>query len=394
MRRRTFCLGLPLGLGLGLGAAGCAGPPAAARPARPPSLALTAPAPGIVYQQDVHGRAAVPVAGHGAGAGAAIEARFTALRGGRGHGWRRVARADAGGAFTGRVPLAAGWYRAEFRAHTAGGPSAPAEVPRVGVGEVFLIAGHYVAQGGDINLPGSRDERVVTIPLPPAGQRRYERTGAPADLPPLAGAPFTDAVAPAPFGHGPYFWARFGELLAARRDVPVLLLNAAFGGTSLEHWAKSVRREGFGHGFVRADLRMPYRNVENALHRYLRATGLRALLADQGQNDWPEPDAARIAANYRTWLEAARADAAWPDLAAVVNRQTPGLRHHAVRAAQERVLREVPACFAGPDYDRLAPADRYDGIHLSAAGAARAAALWADALDAAFWQRSRPCPPR
>jgi hypothetical protein len=59
---------------------------------------------------------------------------------------------------------------------------------------------------------------------------------------------------------------------------------------------------------------------------------------------------------------------------------------------QERMIRQ-PHCFAGPDYDTLAKADRPDDIHLGLAGQAHAARLWAEALDAAFFRTAQPWVP-
>ena len=50
---------------------------------------------------------------------------------------------------------------------------------------------------------------------------------------------------------------------------------------------------------------MPYAQLEHAITRYCAVTGVRAILADQGQNDWPERDEDRIFANYRAWIEQA-----------------------------------------------------------------------------------------
>ncbi|HTH45903.1 MAG TPA: sialate O-acetylesterase [Candidatus Limnocylindria bacterium] len=258
------------------------------------------------------------------------------------------------------------------------------------------MVGHSVAQGGDLNLDGATDDRVSTIAWPAdsgATLHDYERTADPKFLPLPVGAHFSDGVIPVPFGHGPYFWAQFAERMVQSQDVPVLLLNAAFGGTSLEHWAKSARGESFGHSFVKSELRMPYINLHHALRRYARVTGVRAILADQGQNDWPEKDGEKVFANYVAWVDQARTDLGFPELAVVVNRATPPDTRRTIREVQERVIREVPYCFPGPDYDTLAPADRYDGVHLSAPGLTNAARLWAQALPAGFFQKVKPYQP-
>jgi hypothetical protein len=261
------------------------------------------------------------------------------------------------------------------------------------VGEVFVVVGHSVAHGGGINLPGATDDRVNTVALPAGDmemRRQYKFTGKADVLPPLVGTQFGSNVLPAPAGNGTYFWAAFAERVAKSQKVPVLLFNAAFGGTSLEHWAQSARGEPFEHPFVSSALRMPYIRLQHTLTRYCAVTGLRAILADQGQNDWPEPDTAKIVANYITWIEQAREDAHAPDLTVVVNRQSPPDGTGSVRRAQDEMIARVPHCFPGPDYDTLAKEDTTDRVHLSELGARKAAALWADALTAEFFRKARP----
>ena len=372
------------------------------RPAHPPDdsrLKITSPANRLIFQRDHSGRASIPIAGTSSLIGSTVEAFLTSL----GHPvltneWRNVAVVRDDGSFSGRLDAPAGWYRMELRIKQGTSESARASLERVGVGEVFLVVGHSVAQGGDINLPGSSDDRVNTVALDldhPETQRDYERTADTKYLPELVGVPFASKVHPAPFGHGTYFWARFGELVARKENVPVMIFNAGFGGTSLEHWAKSARGEAFDHSFVKSPLRMPYINVRNTWQRYISVTGVRAVLADQGQNDSNEPDANIVFNNYRTWVDQARKDIGYPQLAVVVNRQSPYMMPRAVfRQAQERMILEVPNCFAGPDYDRLAPEDRYDHVHLSLSGLEQAARLWAEAMDAGFFAKSLPYQPK
>jgi xylan 1,4-beta-xylosidase len=358
-------------------------------------LMITSPANRLVFQRNQKGLASIPIAGRTTLPDAVIETRLVSVNPPSQAGdWERVTTVQTDGTFRGHLEAKAGWYTLELRALPAQGSAAVAQEERLGVGEVFIVVGHSVAQGGDINLPGSADDRVNTIALEPDRERDYERTGDPGLLPALTGGAFTASVKPAPFGHGPYFWARFGELVARRENVPALILNAAFGGTSLEHWAKSARGEQFEHGFVRSAIGMPYVNLRNALLRYASVTGVRALLADQGQNDAGQTDATVVFENYRTWVAQARKDLGHPELAVLVNRQTPHPNRTAIRQAQERMIREMAHCFPGPDYDQLADADRYDRIHLSAAGAEQAAQMWAAALDAEFFSRSVPYQPR
>lgn len=360
-------------------------------------LTLTSPASRLVYQRGLDGTALLRIAGSGAAPGAMLEARLSPVNSSNTtERWQPLGTARADGSYDEHLRAKGGWYRLDVRTKTRRSETI-ATVDRVGVGEVFIVVGHSVAHGGRTNLAGATDDRVNTIAWPTnsdAARKDYERTADPQFLPPLLGTHFANGVVPGPFGHGTYFWAQFAERVARAQDVPVLLLNAAFGGTSLEHWAKSARGERFEHSFVKSALRMPYINLHHALRHYAAVTGVRAILADQGQNDWPEPDARKVFTNYLAFVEQARTDLGFPELAVMVNRATPPGNKPAIRRAQERMIREVPHCFAGPDYDTLAKADRYDGVHLSESGLPHAAQLWAESLTPTFFQRAIPFQPR
>ncbi len=362
------------------------------------TLRLHSPAEGLVFQRDQHDMARIPISGICSREAERVEARALAADAvSESIPWKSVDAAPAQGLFAGDLTLKSGWYRLEVRQVVPEEPaSSPVTVEGVGVGEVFIVVGHSVAQGGVINLAGAVDERARTIALSADETgllKRYEGTADPRFLPALVGSPFVNGVKPAPFGHGTYFWAQFAEAMVKRHEVPVLVLNAAFGGTSLEHWAKSSRGEMFEHSFVNARIGMPYANLRNAFKHYVAHTGLRALLSDHGQNDWTQDNEEPIRSNYRIWIEQARIDLGFEKLAVVVNRQSVGDRKQ-VRVAQERVIREVPHCFAGPDYDTLEIDDREDGIHLSRGGGEKAAAMWAAAMDVDFLKRAEPFIPQ
>jgi len=78
----------------------------------------------------------------------------------------------------------------------------------------------------------------------------------------------------------------------------------------------------------------------------------------------------------------------------VVNRRSPPGDAAQIRRVQERVIQEVPHCVAGPDSDTFGEGDTVDKIHLSEAGARKAARLWADAMDVDFFKAAVPLPPK
>ena len=79
----------------------------------------------------------------------------------------------------------------------------------------------------------------------------------------------------------------------------------------------------------------------------------------------------------------------FPELAVVVNRQSPpgGVNH--VRRVQERMIQECPHCFPGADYDTLASEDTIDKIHLSASGATKGRAPLGGDAERGFSSRQR-----
>ncbi len=358
------------------------------------STRVVLPVSRIVYQRDLDNAAVIPVRGYCPNNATAVEARLLAREEGQGvtTKWVSINIDKREGRFSGYITASAGWYDLEIVIKQRKKQIASTTVERVGIGEVFIAVGHSVAQGGDINLEGAQDDRVITVKANNKADEYnnfYLKTG---DLQYLPGLIFSQAstdVALAPFGHNSYFWSKFAEYVAIKNNVPVLILNAAFGGTSLEHWAKSSRGEQFEHGFVKSAIRMPYINLYNALKKYGAVTGVRALLADQGQNDNQRKNADSIFYDYRDFVQQARKDVGYDQLTIVVNRQVPSIAPW-IKNVQERMLRE-PNTFPGPDYDKdLVKDDKYDGIHLSEQGMRKAAVLWSDALTPEFFSTIKP----
>lgn len=358
---------------------------------------ITAPQSRIVYQRRNDNKTLVPVKGAFSKKATQIEARLVTRKKGQGKTskWQQIKHINADGNFWGSIEGWGGWYDLEVRCKTDESQWMVTKLERVGIGEVFIAVGHSVAQGGEINGEGATDDRVSTVALGEKQEsfdKKYLTTADPAYLPDPVFAQAATGIAHAPFGHSNYFWSKFAELVVQKENVPVLIFNAAFGGTSLEHWAKSSQHIQFEHGFVRSAIRMPYINLLNTFKKYIILTGLRALLADQGQNDGGQKDAAIILSNYKTFVQQAREDLNFPKLEVVVNRQMPK-DAPAVRAAQESMIKQ-PYCFPGPDYDKdLLEEDHVDGIHLSLSGVEKAAHLWSNALTPAFFNKVEPWPP-
>jgi hypothetical protein len=361
------------------------------------SLTIISPVTRIVYQRDLNNKAAVFVKGNCPANTTTIEARLIAREKGQGVStkWATISNEINNNNYSGTITAQAGWYNLEVCAKNKNKKLAQATLERVGIGEVFVVVGHSVAQGGEINLEGATDDRVSTVAVNEKSEtfnNSYLKTGDMKYLPDPVFVHASTNIAHAPFGHNSYFWSKFADNVAKKNNVPVLIYNAAFGGTSLEHWSKSSQGIQFEHGFVRSNIRMPYINLYNTLKKYIPLTGIRALLADQGQNDNGRKSEDSVLTDYKIFMQQARKDLDDDQLTVVVNRQTPSNALW-IRNVQERMLKE-PNAFKGPDYDKdLNKEDKYDGIHLSKSGLEKASVLWADALTPEFFSTVKPWMP-
>ena len=349
-----------------------------------------------IQQRDNLNRAIVKVSGQTETFGVVrVRCRFVPVQGGVDTGWLDLSL--SGTTFSGLPVVNGGWYMLVIEGlNVIGTAVEKANVERVGIGEVFLVAGHSVAHGDANPIAGSISDRISAIPLPGEPYAKpYGDSGLASDLPDMKFVQYGSGIRPAPFGTNQYFWSKFAGTLSDRVNVPVMIMNAGFGGSNLVHWAMSSQGQQFQHGFIRSDIGMPYANVRNALNKYARLTGIRAILADHGQNDYDSRDETAILTNYQTWVTQARTDLGFTKLAVLINRQTPYITmpnvDHGVwiRRVQDRMT-TFPDCFPGPDYDLLTVSDRYDHIHLTPAGQEKAAQMWSEAVSQTFWNGSTP----
>ncbi|MBO0951215.1 hypothetical protein [Fibrella forsythiae] len=347
-------------------------------------LQLTSPLPNQVYQRNAQGRAYVSIKGTCPTDVVSLEVICTPGIAGR---LQTATIPVINGAFTAVTILEQGDYTMVVSPVKASGKDTAAAITqKVGIGEVFVVWGHSVAQGDDrFHLGGATDPRVFTVGIDMTANganAHYNTTGDAADLP-SAIVPYASDVVPGPYGSSTHFWAKFAEKITLKYNVPTMLLNAAFGGTNLEQWYKSITKTPFEHGFVDYRLGFPYINLKNAFTKYTSVSGFRAMLVDHGANDWQNTDYEAIFGYFKGIIEQARIDSKSPKAAVVVNRATP-FGKTGIRGVQQRVISDVAYCFAGPDYDAqiLEEADFIDSghIHLSVQGQAKAAQAWADAI--------------
>jgi Carbohydrate esterase, sialic acid-specific acetylesterase/Secretion system C-terminal sorting domain len=356
-------------------------------------IQVTFPANRIVLQRDNQNKASVSIAGNFNDLLERIEARFVPIVNGQGveTPWTTIQNNPTNGIFNGSMQILAGWYRLEVRGFLYGTIYGSTSVDRVGVGEVFVVAGQSNAQGDNLYpgaTTGAIDDRVSTID--------YYNTILDENALPFQFSQLGNDKKVSPYNYVPWFWARLGDLLAKRLNVPILFYGASLGGISTDYWRRSAAGEDlrFEKPIFIAAAGMPYRALKATLQQYATRTGIRAVLWQQGESDDINSTTTYVN-NMKFVIDKIRQDSRKPDLAWVIARSSLNPTYHQnVIDAQNQLIQQVSNVFEGPNTDNINQyLDRYDGIHFMSNGLDKAATLWDLSLNDNFLNISKPLSP-
>jgi hypothetical protein len=218
----------------------------------------------------------------------------------------------------------AGLYTLKMRATPTRKPTPTsylntAETPaqKVGVGEVFIIAGQSNAQGlpnraGSIKVAPyigydgvrfdnsyRRDARITEM-IDALRDRDVRRVRGLSTYPSLGDLSSTAQIGNlissgvGPTGLSLWYWALVGQLIVDNKDVPVAFFNAAWGGTTITEWARSIdpnkrvmsrglNTNPLGNSYPAGGL--PFSLLSRTLNLYGSIYGVRAVLWMQGETD-------------------------------------------------------------------------------------------------------------
>ncbi|UTA66279.1 sialate O-acetylesterase [Emticicia sp. 21SJ11W-3] len=357
-------------------------------------IQINFPVSRIVFQRNNNNVATVNINGSYLNFLDRIEARAIPVKQGQGKelGWSPISNTLTTGIFNGSLELSGGWYNLEIRGILNNQVVANATIEKIGVGEVFIVAGQSNAQGdakfagGDI---GATDDRVSTIDF---YQNFLDET-----ILPFRFTQMGNATRMAPYNYVPWFWGRLGDKLAQRLNVPVLFYGAALGGIGANAWQRSANGEDLTKElptFI-AVPGMPYRAMKAALQYYVPRTGVRAVLWQQGESDESTPSE-KYLEYMKTVIETSRKDSGKEDLAWVMARSSRNpVEQPNVINGQNMIIVQVPHVFPGPFTDQIVGTDyRADGIHFHKEGLNMAAEYWNNALDNRILASSSPLPAR
>ena len=334
-----------------------------------------------------------------------IEARVQARNGqGASSDWVTIQSGPTGGNYAGDLTVQGGWYNVEVRGMNGDQSVGTTVVERVGVGEVFVVAGQSNAQGVYDDAPSATDDRVNSLNYYDASES--------------AGDPPTDVMnrfahldrggVIAPRGIGTWCWGRLGDLLVQRLNVPILFFNAGYGGTTIQNWRQSIetgRTENIYVAGTYLSDGQPYANLRATLQFYTHMLGVRAILWHQGEaENYVNTSTGRYVSDLQFVIDRSRQDSgkniAWMVARASYSGDFRGNRPEII-AAQNQVINSVSNVFAGPATDGIqVPRQRpprsinaYDDVHFDVNGLVEVANAWSNSLTDAFFARAQPQPP-
>lgn len=307
-----------------------------------------------------------------------IQARFLGDRE-KDTAWRRVDGTVIGRELKGTLlaPVG-GWWRMELRVSVDGEEVARQEVPHIGIGEVFVVAG----QSNSANHGEERQRPKSGLVATFDGQQWR----------------LADDPQPGASGDGGSFMPPLGDAIVAQVQVPVGFVACGIGATSVREWLPKgasfpnpptiesrVEKQSDGTWVSKGTAYDSF----IARIKPLGTNGFRAVLWHQGESDANQQDSSRTLSGrlYREYLKRlirdSRRDLGWevPWFVAQASYHVPGDEgSDDIRAAQSSLWHDGIA-LQGPDSDALKSSFRDgngQGVHFSGPGLREHAAKWAE----------------
>lgn len=259
-------------------------------------LSISHPISRAVYQRNGTGKgsASITIAGQFLGSAPAnyrIEYRLEKLLVTDGSyvstvvNWTTIVSNPSFGLYSTSTAIATGWYQLSVRAYNINTSSTiTSNDTKFGVGDVYLIAGQSNAQGesGSWSLPSDTpNDGVVSINLDDNCN-----TNLPA-YPVLSTLSTNNRIAPS--GNNSWNWLHLGKELSTPDTIPQAFFNSAYGGTSVQNWAKSAVGDPTDHVYIGGQYcgatGMPYKSFKNTSQFYVPLFGAKAGLWHQGETD-------------------------------------------------------------------------------------------------------------
>lgn len=253
-------------------------------------LTIISPVNNQILQRDTAGFANIAITGYTYFPYARIEAQLTPLKGNIHQSKELLFTQDQinQGFLSASIQAETGWYKLKLTGYGNGGMIDSAIVPRVGIGEVFLVAGNSNAMG----LPdlGAKDasDQVISYNAINKILNPENITVAPDE--PMQVPEFSPVQAKNyifPSGETSWYWAELGDKIHQKMNTPVLFLNAAWAAANSENYRDAASGKDALNIYVNKKWpnRQPYTNLINTLRYFNSWLGIRAVLWSHGEND-------------------------------------------------------------------------------------------------------------
>jgi len=360
-------------------------------------IKITFPIERSIFQRDASNQATFSIGGYYTQATDRIEARLVPVLQGQGQEtpWTIIQSNPQGGVFFGRLLGRGGWYTLEVRSFLNNVQLGRDALPRMGIGEVFVIAGQSNAQG----IPGygataSTDDRVNTIGY---NNRESGSTEPPTGL---SFVPITAEGIIGPRGLSSWCWGPLGDLLTRRLNVPVLFMNVGWENTPIQQWIDGFYNRPVANIFSGTPfpLGMPYGNLKMVLNYYGSILGTRAVLWMLGETDNFIQTSKNDYENRLKFLinltASTQGDNVFvPWILARTTRMAGGTSQTIIDATNAVLQSEFRKVFPGPFTDNV-QVPRPDGVHFRDAGLIELARAWDASLNTPLFSAAVPIPAR
>ncbi len=357
-------------------------------------IQISFPKERSVFQRNNQNTALVNISGNFDGELDKVEARLVPVKSNQGipTNWMTIAIKPEGGYFVGTLQGQGGWYTLQVRGWLNENIVIQGSVSRVGIGEVFMVAGQSNAEGVlDYGAKPSLDDRVNCF--------NYRVEDNLWDYPYFSSFSHIETnTMVGPKGQGSWCWGELGDYLAQRLNVPILFLNAAYGGSSSENWYSSALGKPTQNAFHLPYIGgAPYSSLRISLQFYASYLGVRAVLWEQGEDD-SETGEDVYYNNVKTVIERSRADAnknlSWVICRASLNDFATTHTNPNVIKAQNRLIKDIANVFEGPYTDSI-QVPRTEGVHFKNLGGTNdgisdLAKAWNTKLNDNFFSKSIP----
>ena len=357
-------------------------------------IKVTFPVERAIFQRDASNQATLNIGGYYTQATDKVEARLVPVLQGQGQEtpWTVLQNNPTGGVYFGKLAGRGGWYTLEVRSFLKGIQVGRDAIGRVGIGEVFVIAGQSNAEGiPNFGSSAPTDDRVNTIVY------NNRDASSLADPTNFIFTPVTAEGIIGPRGRSAWCWGSLGDLLAKRLNVPILFMNVAWESTPIKSWLDSANglqvANAFGPGFLPAG--MPYANLKTILRYYGSVLGVRAVLWLQGETDnFLRLSKEEYQRNLQALINIARADQGdgiyVPWILSRTSRIDIGVSQNIIDGQNGVIASEFNKVYGGPFTDPIQATTRDNGVHFRNAGLIDLARAWDLALQVQLFSAAVP----